>query len=497
VAVTAGAQLVAMASGTVLAILVVVQFGKGPESDGVFAAYGLYSVLVMLAQSVRVTMVARLIEGGGLWANLDRIVGAMLMGAFASGVVLVGLSGPLADLLVGSLGDVATKTARTALIILWAAASLHLLAATFSAALGALGDFTTPGVAYAGGGIASIAALLALEGALGIDAVATAVALGSVLIFGLVAVRLLGAGYRPHLRALFPSRAAVRAIGQVLLGALGPLLWQVGYVITLAFAARLQPGDITLYSYAFFAATLVVSVSSSAPGIVLAAPLTRTWDGDPRSLEPHERRVVQAGLVIIVPALALGALVGDEVVELLLGGSLGDGDAADVARSFVCLAGVMLASSASIVPGLAAFARGEYVRVAGIGVLALVVQVGLTAALFGAERIWLLAIASSAGALVAPLLLLVLVHGLRDAARVAELLLREVASLAALAALAFGPLALLAVLAGGSAAAQATAAGLGTVAFVAVLRRWSPSAWALVVSLRRTPAGTAPPPAAR
>ena len=122
VAVTAGTQLVAMASGTVLAVLVVIQFGKGPESDGVFAAYGLYSVLVMLAQSVRVTMVARLVEGGELWANLDRLVGAMLLCAFVSGIVLVGLSAPLVDLLVGSLGDAATETARTALIILWAAA---------------------------------------------------------------------------------------------------------------------------------------------------------------------------------------------------------------------------------------------------------------------------------------------------------------------------------------------------------------------------------------
>lgn len=495
-AVTAGAQLVAMASGTVLAVLVVIEFGKGPESDGVFAAYGLYSVLVMLAQSVRVTMVARLIEGDGLWANLDRLVGAMLMCAFVSGIVLVGLSVPVVDLLVGSLGDAATDTARTALIILWAAASLHLLAAMFSAALGALGDFTTPGVAYASGGIASIGALLALEGALGIDAVATAVALGSVLIFCLLAARLLGAGYRPRLRALIPSGAAIRAIGQVLLGALGPLLWQVGYVITLAFAARLEAGDVTLYSYAFFAATLIVAVSSSAPGIVLAAPLTRTWDGDPRSLEPHERRVMQAGLVIILPALALGALVGDDAVDLLLGDSLGEGDAADLARTFVCLAGVMLASSAAIVPGLAAFARGEYGRVAGIGILALLVHVGLTAALFGAERIWVLALAASVGALVAPLLLLVLVHGLRDGARVAGMLAREVGLLAAFAALAFGPLALLAALAGGGAAAQVAAAALGTLAFVAVLRRWSPSVWALVVSLRRTPAGSAQPPAA-
>ena len=92
----------------------------------------------------------------------------------------------------------------------------------------------------------------------------------------------------------------------------------------------------------------------------------------------------------------------------------------------------------------------------------------------------MLAIAASAGALVAPLLLLVLVHGPRGGARVAGMLAREVGLLAALAALAFGPLALLAALAGGGAAAQAAAAVLGTAAFVAVLRRWSPSVWALV-----------------
>jgi peptidoglycan biosynthesis protein MviN/MurJ (putative lipid II flippase) len=505
VAITAGAQLVAMATGTVVAILVVAEFGKGARSDGLFAAYGVYSVLVMLAQSVRLTMVARLIEGAGLWSNLDRFVAAMLLAAGAGAVVLVGLGEPVAELLVGSLGNEATDTAQTALAILWLAAAAQLLAALFAASLGALADFTTPGLAYAAGGLASVAFLLLLEGELGIDAVATAVALGSALTFCIIGARLLQAGYRPHLGVLAPRLNAVRAIGQVVAGAVGSLLWQVAYVATLAFASRLSAGAITVYSYAFFAAMLVVSITSGALGIVLAAPLTRTWGDDARSLEPHERRVVQWGMVITVPIVATVALVGDEIAELLLGSRITAGDADDLASTFVCLVGVIIAGSAATVPGLAAFARGQYGKVAVIAGFALLLHLVLTAGLFRADRVWALAIAASLSALSAPTLLLVLVHGRRTGARIAVSLLGEVGRLALLGCLAFGPTASLAILTGGGVGAQAAAAVLGTGLFCLALRALTPTIWELIATaaqplvptrLRRRP-GSAPPRAAR
>jgi peptidoglycan biosynthesis protein MviN/MurJ (putative lipid II flippase) len=505
VAITAGAQLVAMATGTVVAILVVAEFGKGASSDGLFAAYGVYSVLIMLAQSVRLTMVARLIEGAGLWKNLDRFVAAMLLAALSSGVVLVGLAGPLAELLVGSLGDRATDTARTALAILWLAAVLHLMAAVFAAALGAVDDFATPGAAYSVGGLASVVFLVVLESELGIDAVAAAVVLGSFMTFCITGARLLAVGYRPRAGALIPRLTALNTIGQVVLGAVGSLLWQVAYVITLAFASRLDTGAITVYSYAFFAAMVVVSITSGALGIVLAAPLSRTWGDDPRSLVPHERAVVESGLVIMVPALAVAALVGDEIVELLLGGSLTAGDATNLVVTFLCLAGVLLAGSASIVPGLAAFARAQYGKVAAIGGVALALHVGFTAALFGKDRVWALAIAASLGALTAPTLLLLLVHGRRAGGRVAAKLLGETGRLVLLGCLAFGPPASLAILAGGGRGAQAAAAALGVSLFFLALRVLAPRTWILVTRaleplvprLRRKRVGSAPPPSAR
>src|SRR5918911_2632418 len=81
-AVTAVAQVLVMGIGGVLAILILLEFGKGPKTDGLFAAYGAYGVITALAQSFRGTIVARLMEGESLAANLDRFLGGAL-GVFA------------------------------------------------------------------------------------------------------------------------------------------------------------------------------------------------------------------------------------------------------------------------------------------------------------------------------------------------------------------------------------------------------------------------------
>src|SRR5687768_4640739 len=87
--VTAASVIGSMGLGAVLAVLALLEFGKDAETDGFFAAYGVYAVLLTIAQSLRAAVVARLVEGPSLFASLDRFVGAALLIFLASGIPLV------------------------------------------------------------------------------------------------------------------------------------------------------------------------------------------------------------------------------------------------------------------------------------------------------------------------------------------------------------------------------------------------------------------------
>ena len=56
-----------------VALLVLFAFGKTPKTDGLFAAYAVYGVLLMLAQSLRTTIVARLVEAPSLWTRRNAL----------------------------------------------------------------------------------------------------------------------------------------------------------------------------------------------------------------------------------------------------------------------------------------------------------------------------------------------------------------------------------------------------------------------------------------
>jgi hypothetical protein len=113
--VTAVSQVVTMGLGAVLALIVLFAFGKTAKTDGLFTAYGVYGIMLMVAQSQRTTIVARLVEAPSLWDEFDRYVGAVLALALVVAAPLIALGGPLAHLLTGDASGDAHDTARTAL----------------------------------------------------------------------------------------------------------------------------------------------------------------------------------------------------------------------------------------------------------------------------------------------------------------------------------------------------------------------------------------------
>jgi peptidoglycan biosynthesis protein MviN/MurJ (putative lipid II flippase) len=372
-AVTSISQGISMLAGGVLAVLVAVLIGNDARTDGFFAAYGVYAVAVLFAQSTRMSIVARIVEPGGF----DRFFGAALLIFTVCGVAFVGFGGPLTDLLTGDLSPVAADTARTALLVLWPAIGGQLFGALAAALLATHDDFTTPALAFGGGGIVSIAAFLLLEPGMGIDAVSVAILIGSTLTGVVLLVRVLRTGWRPDMRPLLRVADNARAAGVMVLSSLAFLIAQLGYLVSIAVAAHLGPGTVTVYSYSYAAMALVIALLASVPSIVLAAPLATTWDRRPSGLLPHHRRVWLAGLLLLIPVAAAGWLVGDDVAGALLT-KFTDAEVDLTVELFLILLPTVPWSIAASLPQTALYTVGRYRVVAVIAGVVVVLQAAIS-----------------------------------------------------------------------------------------------------------------------
>jgi hypothetical protein len=268
----------------------------------------------------------------------------------------------------------------------------------------------------------------------------------------------------------------------VLSGSIGSVALQLTYVVTLAFAARIGEGAVTLYSYSFFAAALLIGAVAGPAAIVLAAPVARTWDRRPESLDPHLLAVFRAGLALIVPVTAAAVLIGDDIVELLLGSELSAADADTVVRSFLALSGMVVATLAVPVPGLAAFAASRYLAVGSVSIAGVVVHLAASGAAAAAwDTLESLAAAASVSSVAMLAMTLTIVYG-RQLGRPLGMLVVELARVVAVAVASFGPPGIVAAALGGP-GWDVAAAVAGTAVFLLVLRARLPRNWELVLRI--------------
>jgi peptidoglycan biosynthesis protein MviN/MurJ (putative lipid II flippase) len=489
--VTAVSQVVTMGLGAVLALVVLFVFGKTAATDGLFTAYGVYGIILMVAQSQRTTIVSRLVEAPSLWGAFNGYVGAVLALALFAAVPLVALGDPLAHVLTGAASGAAHDTARTALWLFALAGGAQLLAGLGAAALGALDRFVVVSVAYLAAGVTSIVGLALLAGPLDVTAVPVAVAVGSVLNAALMARGLFAAGWRPDGRLMTSATEIGRRAGTIVSGAALYAASQAIFVVSLALAARIGSGAATVYTYAFFAASFIVGVSSGSVGIVLAAPLAQTWERSPTSLTPHLRTIVRLGATLILPVLGVAAIAGDDLASAALGSKLTSGDARALAGSFVALAGFMLAMLAATVPLLAAFALSRYRAVAMVAIASVIAHVGLSLAAATTDRLEILAVAASASTVLMLVGLLAIVYG-RHAGTPLLAVVTELVAPVGIAVATFGAAWGLTLVVPGRAADIALAA-VGAGAYLVVVRALLPSHWVLVRRLLAPLAGVRRP----
>jgi hypothetical protein len=381
-ALTASSALVVTALSAIAGIVIAREFGRTDETDGFFAAYGVFIVVVLAAQAIRIAVLPDLARARGE----RRLAGEVAGFAIAIAMVAVPLvllaeleSDAIADLLTGNGSEVAQDAASEALRWMVPAAAAHLFAGLAASGLAALDDYATAAAGYALGSAAGLALILTRVEPDGIIAVAWGMALNGTVAFLVPAV---GLGVRAVRRkmpaaAIRPAGLPVRArLGMFAAAAVLPIALQMLYVVCLPFAGRLGTGAVTSFGYAYLAAAGLVTVTAFSLGLVTSVPLTRAGIG-PEQAARHVVSAAWIALVLIGAAAGVFALAGADVVEAVLGDAYGGDVGEEVGRLVVALGPWMAASVGVNVAFPLLFVVGRMRALPWIGVLVLAVQVPL------------------------------------------------------------------------------------------------------------------------
>src|SRR6266516_1950504 len=317
------AQIVLALAAAGAGALLAQKFGRTAETDGFLGAYGVYLVLVLAAQAFRMVVVPDLTRAaaiGRLGVESRSYALAFLILAVPVSALVAVFSRQLGDLITGDLPPRAGDVAGRALAILVPAAFVQLLAALAASALAALDSYGTAALGFALGGISGLVVFAALADTLGIVALAWGLAVNACIalavpVTALVRKRAL-AGAMPAQMDVLPR------LWRLLEGAAVPLALQGCYLLALRFAARLGVGSVTSFSYAYLAASTLVGATAFSLGLISSAPLTRRGV-DPEAAGRHIVYAAWVSLSIVGAAAGVFALVGGQIVDVVLGSAYG------------------------------------------------------------------------------------------------------------------------------------------------------------------------------
>jgi hypothetical protein len=330
-AVTAAALAVQTGLAAVVGFVLAREFGRGPETDGFFAAYGVFAVLVLAATAIRLTVLPALTR-----AQAARRLGgettayALTLAIVAVPALLAALvaAGPIGGVLTGHDSGLARETAANALPWMVLAAVCQLYAGLAASTLAALDDYGSAAFGFALGSVAGLAFILLRVDPDGIEALSWGMAVNGAIALVVPAVALVRRARRAAMprTAARPAGASARArLAELGRGVALPLALQAIYLVSIPFSAREGVGAVTSFGYAYLVASALVAVTASSLGLVTAVPLTRAGLDPPRVA----RHVVAASwlsLAVIGGAAGVFALAGEPII----GGLLGPGYTADV-----------------------------------------------------------------------------------------------------------------------------------------------------------------------
>ncbi len=445
------------------------KFGHGVETDGFFAAYAVYVVVVLVASALRVVVLpqfARSRAAGVLGGEVGSWCLALTLPVVP--LALLALLEPrwLAEALAA--GPQARQSAASLLPWLVPAAAAQVFAGICASALAALDDYVTAAFAYGVGAVAGLVVILALVGH-GVVAFGWGLAVNGALALGIPALVLARRG--GFARPLGGLASRLRALGE---GVALPFALQGLYLIGLRFASGLGAGRPTTFSYAYLIASLLVAVTATSVALVSSVPLSR-GELTPERVARHVVAATWVSLALVAGAAGVFAIAGARVARVALGSHYGGGTGSELGRLVAYLAPWMASSVALSVAFPLLFVRGRarwlpLLAGAALGAHALVEWAGRS----------LLGLAGLAAgmALTTAAVLAVLLASLGGLLAAARGLLGASAALGLTAVLSFGVARLL--------FGELTAAAVGLALYLVVLALWRPAGlWAAWVYLRR------------
>ena len=348
-ALTAVSALAVMGASALAGVIIARELGRTDETDGFFAAYSVFIVIVLVAQAIRVAVLPVLAR-----ARIDNRLGGELAGyAVALGAVALPLAlvtelaaQPLGALLTGDGSDAAAQAAAETLRLIVPAAVAQLFAGVAASGLAAMDDYATAAFGYALGSTLGIAFIVQRVEEDGIAAVAWGMGLnaGVSLVVPLAVLAYRARGTRMPVSALRPSGRPIRSrLGSFATATILPLALQLLYVMCLPFAAREGVGAQTSFTYAYIGAAGLVAVSASSLGLVTSVPLTRIGL-EARSIVRHVVSTSWLALVVIGGAAGVVATSGAVLVESALGPTYAGDVGLGVARLIVAFSPWMAVS---------------------------------------------------------------------------------------------------------------------------------------------------------
>lgn len=355
---TALSQATVMGLSGFIGIVIAREFGRGAETDGFFAAFGLFVVLVLGAAAFRLVVLPDLARASDIGRLRPEAWGyAVALALLALPALAVSLLAPdwLAAQVTGSLPDEAQRTAARALMWMVPAAIAQLYAGLAASVLAALDDYGTAAFGYAAGSIASVTVILLRVGEDGIAAVAWGMFVNAAISLGVpVAVLLARTGVQVHIE-LTGARSRLALFGR---GVALPLALQGLYVICLRFAGEVGIGQLTSFSYAYLLAAALVAVTASSLSLVSSVPLTRTGIDGLRAGR-HVVNISWLALAIVAAAAGVFAVTGEDLLRLALGDAYSGDVGSELGRLVVYLSPWMVASVGLSVAYPLLFVRGR------------------------------------------------------------------------------------------------------------------------------------------
>ncbi len=381
-AVTGVAMAVQTGLAGVVGIIVARDFGRTAETDGFFAAYAVFVVVLLAANGIRVIVLpplARARDEARLGSEVAAY--ALTLSFFVVPLLLVALlaAQPSAWLLTGAGVEPTIDAAASLLPWMVLAAVLQLFAGLAASSLAALNDYVTPALGFVLGSVAGLAFILARVDADGIEAVARGMALNGAIAVGcpLAVLARRAVVQSMPARAMRPATLSFRGrLAEIGRGIALPFALQGIYLICVPLAGRQGVGAVTSFGYAYLIASAVVAVTGSSLGLVTSVPLTRAGV-DRGRISRHIVSSAWLGIVVIGGCAGVFGLAGGTIVHGLLGSEYSAAIGAELGRLVVVFSLWAVVSVGISLTFPVLFVAGSGRHLPLLAVLAIAVQVPL------------------------------------------------------------------------------------------------------------------------